>query len=665
VKIWLSLLSGYLVVSAGTAPASIRLPQLLADNMVLQRDAPIALWGWADAGERVAVEFRGSRASTKADGSGRWQVTLPPQRAGGPYEMTLRGSDVVTLRNILIGDVWLASGQSNMQFPLVSQNGFGGVNNAEAEIRTANFPNMRLFQVKRAQARRPRGDVDRAGWVAATPDTVATFSAVAYLFGRELQQRYGIPIGLIDATWGGTPAETWMSSGSLRGFPEFAPSLTREAGLPDTAEAQYEAYVIERNRWYRLHGSEDRGRLDGHAIWAAADFDDSGWPIVTEPQPWPRKAVKDFDGTLWLRKSVDIPPERAGRPLRVHLCAVLQADTTFFNGHLIGETRGERPPRNYEVPGTFVNGGRNVLAVRLTGAYTSGDGFVGMHGEADDLYADFGGESISLAGTWRYQPGPDLADLPDPVPVAEFLTPFPQSPTLLFNGMIAPLTRYRLKGVVWYQGESNVARAAQYRTLFPALIRDWRTAWGYDMPFLFVQLAGFGRDKANPADTPLAELRDAQSAALMLPDTAMATAIDIGDEADIHPKNKQDVAHRLAQAAARTAYHEAVIASGPTFVSLRTEGNDIRVRFANVGSRLKTPEGGAAVRGFAIAGSDRRFLWAVAHIDGPDVIVHNDAIRKPVVVRYDWGNTPNGNLYNEEGLPAVPFRTDRAGSVAP
>jgi sialate O-acetylesterase len=376
-----------------------------------------------------------------------------------------------------------------MQFPMAAKQGFGGISGAEQEIREAVFPRIRLFLIQHTAARQPKTDVVSSGWTAVTPRTVGDFSAVAYLFGRELHQRYRVPIGLIDASWGGTPAEAWSSAESLENFAEFQAALAREARLAAADDRAYDAYLVKRNAWYAEHGKEDRGRIDGHDLWASADYADSHWPRTIEPQPWPRKAVKDFDGTMWFRKVIDIEDSLAGKPLHLHLGKMLQADTTYFNGYKVGETQGDQTDRDYAVPASDVKPGRNLIAVRLAGAYDSGDGFVGMHGDSADLYVEVSGATLSLAGFWSYQPGPDLAALPEPPPAAEFHAPFPQAPALLFNGMIAPLTFYGLKGVIWYQGESNVGRAEQYRTLFPALIRDWRRAWHADFPFLFDSLS--------------------------------------------------------------------------------------------------------------------------------------------------------------------------------
>jgi len=656
-----ALLAGLLLAS-GVASADIRLPRLVGDNMVLQRDAPVRLWGWADPGERVHIEFRNQSVTATADAAGAWAATLAPLKAGGPYRMRLTGKHAITLGNILVGDVWLASGQSNMQFPMRQQGGFGGVVNAESEVSAAYFPGIRLFMVKQDIALVPRDDVSSPGWQAATPATVASFSAVAYLFGRELHRRHRVPIGLIESNWGGTSAESWMSAAALRRFPYFSAAIDSEARIDSHARAAFDDYLEQRNDWYRLHGREDRGRVQGQDLWAAPDYPASDWPSISEPQPWPRKASKEFDGTMWFRKSIDVPANLSGTPLQLHLSHLLQSDSTYFNGALVGQSAGESVERSYSVPAQLVRPGSNLITVRIAGEYASGDGYVGMLGEASDLYARIGSLTLPLAGTWSYQPGPDLSALPEPPPLAQFMTRFPQAPSVLYDAMIAPLVAFRIKGVIWYQGEANTKRAAQYRALFPGLIRDWRSQWGYDFPFLFVQLAGYGPDMSQPADYAWAQLREAQTAALALPGTGMAVAIDIGDAADIHPRNKQAVAHRLALAAERVAYAQPIVAAGPSYRSMQIEGARIRLKFSNTGSGLCIRDSNGTANliahGFAIAGSDGRFVWAQATLQGNEVLVYSDAVPVPVAVRYDWGNTPDGNLYNRQGLPAVPFRTD-------
>jgi sialate O-acetylesterase len=651
-----------LLIGADAAQSEIRLPKLVGDHMVLQRDAPVRLWGWAEPGEPVQIDFQGLRVTARAAADGRWEAVIGPYSAGGPYEMSLHGRNQITLHDILIGDVWLASGQSNMEFPL--QRGeaawMTGVNHAASELANANHPRIRLFHVHHKIALQPAVDVEADPWTAATADTVGPFSAVAYLFGRELHERYQIPIGLIESNWGGTLAEAWVSGGGLKSFPEFQRQLDGLSHVDARAGAdEVAAYTRARAGWSASHGSDDRGRNGGRDLWVAPDFDDRAWPRIAEPQTRREAALKGFDGAVWFRKAVELPGALQGQTLLLHLAGSVNHDDTYFNGEKIGETQGWDRPREYLVPGRLVRGGRNVIVVRQTGL----DGYLGMFCEPENLKLEAGGTAIPLAGEWAYQPGPDLSGLPAPpafVAIASDLN----SPTVLFNGMIAPLTPYRIKGAIWYQGESNAGdlrQAEQYRTLFPALIEDWRSRWGYPLPFLFVQLAGFGPNRPEPAEYPWAILREAQAMTLALPHTGMATAVDLGDEHDIHPRNKQDLAHRLALVAAKQVYGENLVDSGPAYRSMAVEGDRIRIRFSGLGSGWVVRDRYGYVRGFEIAGADGRFAWAQARREGGDIVVFAAAVPKPVAVRYDWSNTPDGNLYNQEGFPALPFRTGGPG----
>lgn len=465
------------LVSTLGAHATVRLPALVGDHMVLQRNAPVPVWGWAAPGEQVTVLFRGQRYSATPAATGRWQVSLPAQPAGGPYTMTIQGQNTLTVQDILVGDVWLASGQSNMELPLRDKNApapgaYPLVLNAEQEVAAATFPQIRQFTVKKTVAYQPQTESEGSGWQVCSPATAGSFSAVGYFFARALYQRYQVPIGLLSSPWGGTPAEAWVSAEALGQLPDFKAKVAN----------------------------------------------------LTAPE-------KDAQNT----------------------------------------------------------------------------------------------------------------------------------PTVLYNAMIAPLLPYALAGVIWYQGESNVGRAAQYRTLFPTLIRDWRARFGQPaLPFLFVQLANFTKPLQLPAESAWAELREAQAQALALPRTGMAVAIDLGEAADIHPADKQDVGYRLALVARQVAYGDKqVVAAGPTYQSMRVEGGQVRVKFANAGAGLQLRTGTTTPTGFAVAGADHQFHWAAATLAGSEVVLTCAAVPAPVAVRYDWADNPSGNLYNRDGLPAAPFRTDQ------
>ncbi|MEZ4849960.1 MAG: sialate O-acetylesterase [Bacteroidia bacterium] len=633
-----------------TLQANIQLPALVGDNMVLQQNEKINLWGWADVNEKVSVEFPGQEWSTQTGKDGKWEIVLNPMKAGGPYEMTIKGKNVIVLKNILIGEVWLASGQSNMEWPLYN------INDAKEEIESANFPQIRLFTVEKKYAFQPQKDIISKGWQVCSPATVDSFSAVAYLFGRELHQRYKVPIGLIHSSWGGTPAQTWTSQEGLKPFPELAEKAQFVANISDS---EFETYQKSKANWIENSGTIDRGRTRGASSWADKEMSTSGWAKMTQPSLWyDHLDLKRFGGTIWFRKEVHIPPKSAGKAIEVSLGNILLQDSAFFNGYFIGTNTGYDPKRNYPVPGHLVKSGSNMIALRITGVSEFG----GIIGDPRDMYITVGDQKISLEGEWLYKTGPDLSTMPQLKGVSDFSETMPQSPTLLFNGMLAPLIPYTIKGVIWYQGESNadnMEEADQYYTLFPAMIKDWRKQWSYDFPFLFVQLAGYKPDHPEPADYPWADLREAQAQTLALPHTGMATTIDIGEVDDIHPRNKQDVAHRLALAARKIAYGEDIIASGPTFSSMKIEGDKIRLKLDNIGSGLwvKGSKYGY-VKGFAIAGKNKKFVWAQAWLEGDEIIINAKKIKAPVAVRYNWGNSPDGNLYNREELPAVPFRTD-------
>lgn len=634
------------------ARAIVRVPKLVGDHMVLQRDKPLQLWGWADAGEAVTVTFRGKSYPAKTGGlGGKWMVTLPAQPAGGPYEMTIKGQNTLQIKDILLGDVWLASGQSNMEWPL-RQN----VVNFKQEIAQANFPRIRLLNVQDATAAAPQAEFGSEGWQVCSPETVGGFSAVAYFFGRDLHQQYKVPIGLISSEWGGTVAEAWTSGAALRKLPEFAPQVAalESATGPARQQADYKAALAA---WKKSPASQDRGLVPGQPSWVDPAYATTSWPTMQVPGLWEGQTdhpeLSAFDGIIWLRKEITLPAAAAGQPLTLVLAQIDDSDSTWFNGVLVGTTNGYALPRRYTVPAAAVRAGRNVLTVRVVD--TGGGG--GVWGKPEELYLKTAAQTVPLAGAWQYQTAYEPASIPK--------NPFPggtqNQPTMLYNAMIAPLVPYALKGVIWYQGESNAERAYQYRTLFPALIQDWRTQFKQpELPFLFVQLASFGPQQDQPADYAWSELREAQLMTLAQPRTGMAVALDLGNPKDIHPLNKQDVGHRLALEARRVAYDDkAVISTGPVYKSMAVEGNRIRLQFDKVGDGLVLKDGsGPYLKGFAIAGADRKFVWAQGKLEGNTLVLSSDQVPQPVAVRYAWGNSPFVNLYNKENLPASSFRTD-------
>lgn len=653
-KLFRLALTLLIFIFAGVVRAEVRLPSIVSDNMVLQQGMKIPIWGRASPRERVTVTFNDKASNTIADAHGRWQIWIGPLKAAGPSELTVKGDNVLTIRNVLVGEIWLCSGQSNMEWPLVNT-----VNGNEA-VAQANHPEIRLFTVEHHTAALPLEDV-QGRWVVTTPEEAANFSAVGYFFGRELYRRLKVPIGLIDSSWGGTPAEAWTSHEALLSSPQLKPILddyeSSLNALPQTKEAYLRALVQWEDQ--NLHiDAGNKGEALGYADPLSATTD---WQTMDLPKQFETAGLV-IDGAVWFRRVVEIPPSWAGKDLVLNLPPIDDHDITYFNGQKIGSTGRETPnsymvPRKYAVPGSLVHAGRSVVAVRVFDS--AGEGGFSRGGTMSIELSDVGdSQAISLRGPWDYKvelalepKRPDWGTRPEAVGVSN-----QNNPSVLYNAMIAPLVPFGIRGVIWYQGESNAGRAYQYRTLFPILIRSWRSARGRDFPFYFVQLANWHASKAEPDESDWAELREAQAMTLREPDTGMAVTIDIGDENDIHPRNKLDVGRRLAAWALSQTYGQSLMPSGPLFEAASIKGNTIRIRFKH-GAGLKTIDGGP-VKGFAIAGEDRRFVWADARIEGDTVIVSNENIPNPVAVRYGWADNPIVNLYNKAGLPASPFRTD-------
>jgi sialate O-acetylesterase len=631
------------------ATAQIKLPAIFSDNMVLQRNAKIPIWGMAKPGQQITVKIHQQSKMATTDRDGRWRVDLAAMPAGGPYELTVSGSETITFKNVMIGEVWLCSGQSNMEMPMVSN--WATVNNFQAEVAAADYPELRLFIAKRAKSTKPRADVESEGWKMCDSTSVKNFSATAYFFGRHLQQKLGVPVGLIQSAWGGTVVEAWTSSATLKTVPDMSGFIKLLETSPSDSIFDESAFSAKMAAWNHQLDEMDAAASKNGTSWNHPDFDDSAWPKMLLPQPWERASLPAFDGIMKFRKVIRLPESFSKQNLQLNLGPIDDADVTYFNGVQVGAMSIYNQHRHYRVPADLLKSGENVIAVRVLD--TGGNG--GLYGkpEALNLLKD-STQAFSLAGEWRYQLGVDLQNLP-PLPVPPNT---PNRPTVLYNAMIAPLVPYAVRGAIWYQGESNAGRAYQYRTLFPLLIKDWRARWAQgDFPFLFVQLANYQPVAKEPADDDWAELREAQAMALSLPKTGMAVTIDIGDANDIHPGNKQDVGYRLALNARRLVYSENIAYSGPIYKSMKIEGNRIRLFFDHAQEGL-TSKGGDKLQGFAIAGEDRKFVWAEAMIDGKTVVVSSPQVAKPAAVRYAWAINPVCNLYNRAGLPASPFRTD-------
>lgn len=632
-----------LALIALPATAQIRLPKLVGDGMVLQRDTKIRIWGWAAPGEQVATEFLGKTYNATATPDGKWEITLPAQKAGGPHEMTLKASNTITLRDILIGDVWVCSGQSNMEMAMM------GIRDKYAgDIASSENKFIRQFLVPRKHIfSRPMHDLSGGSWVSADPTTVLQFTAVGYFFARDLYDKYKVPIGLINATLGGSRTESWMSFESLKPYP----TLYEEAQKFQDTTNIIKTNEEDRTRiaeWNQRSRATDAAYADPAGPWSKADFDDSQWEEIEIPSLWANSPLGQMNGVVWFRRSFDVPASLAGKAAKLPFGNIVESDSVFINGKFIGGRPSQYIPRNYNIPEGLLKAGKNTIAVRVVCPSGNG-GFV-----PQKEYAITGEtKKIDLSGKWKYKVGAKMETLVGP----SFIQ---WRSTGLYNGMISPLLPYAIKGVLWYQGESNIGREKQQVTLFQDLIKSWRAKWNVgDFPFLFVQLPNFNEAHQEPSDGGWARFREAQNAALSLPNTGMAVTIDVGEWNDIHPANKKDVGLRLALAAQKVAYKDKnVVYSGPIYDGMQVKGNKVIVSFKHVGSGL-TARGGNNVKQFAIAGADKKFVWAEARIENGNVVVWSDSVEKPVAVRYAWADNPEGaNLFNKEGLPASPFRTD-------
>ncbi|MBP7504655.1 MAG: hypothetical protein KA780_04360 [Prolixibacteraceae bacterium] len=623
--------------------ADVRLPRIFSSHMVLQQEQPLPVWGWASPRERITVTMGTTTQRTMAGKDGKWKVTLPARKAGGPFTLTVSGKNRITLEDILIGEVWICSGQSNMEWPLAS------VNNAAEEIATADFPEIRLFQVPKKVAQLPLDDLDAGEWTICTPATVERFSAIGYLFGRQLHQDLKVPIGLINSSWGGTVAETWISGETISKDPDFAQPLRNLLDFDLTSfEEQKKASLRQ------LFGgeipTEDKGVVNGEPVWNAIDLNDGSWKSLIAPKYWEEQGYADVDGIGWYRKEITLNEEQTNTNVTLHLGKVDDSDITWINGIEIGRTEGlYDKDRIYTIDKKLLKPGKNMLVVRVDD--TGGNG--GIWGDPKDQFLAIGKEKVDISGDWKFRISRAVIGSVSLGPNSH--------PTLLFNGMIAPLVPYPIKGAIWYQGESNTGRALQYQRIFPALITDWRTHWQQgDFPFLFVSLANFMAPPQQPGESSWAELREAQTKTLALPQTGMAVTIDIGDAKDIHPRNKQDVARRLALNALKIAYGKEIIYSGPLFRSVSFSAGKATVTFDHSGSGLTAKDRYGYVKGFTLAGTDGVHHWAQARITGKNQVeVSCDKVPAPVAVRYGWADNPDDvNLYNSAQLPANPFRSD-------
>ena len=649
---------GFIVLAVSlTATAAesggLKLASLFTDNMVLQQGRKNPVWGKAQDGAKILVELNGKKAETEAE-NGKWMVKLPSMKQGGPYTMKVAsGNQTVELKNVLIGEVWVASGQSNMEF------GLSGAVNGTAEAAAAKYPNIRFFTVERATSTTPLDSV-RGTWVECNPKNAPAFSAVAYFFARKLATEDGLNVGIIHTSWGGTPAEAWTDEETLRSDPEFASLLGLLESFKNSPNLGKQEIQKKMEEWEKFWDGVFATNDELGRGWADPAADLSGWTKTDQPKDG--SVLSTIDGVVWYRRDVEIPEAWAGKDLTLKLGPIDDYDISYFNGREVGRIYKDTPnwyitPREYTVPAALVRPGRNTIAVRVVDNWLGG-GFGGDPGamqiQVKDGSAD---QAAALAGPWMTKTAFQFDTKRDPVRPEQGNES--QVSTLLYNAMISPLIPYGIRGSIWYQGESNASRFVQYRKLFPAMIECWRRAWGEGaFPFYFVQLANYMKRADVPTESEWAGLREAQSMTLKLKNTGMAVIIDIGDAGNIHPTNKQDVGKRLALWAEAKVYGKRDIEySGPLFRKMKVKGGRAFLAFDHAKGGLAA-QGGGRLEGFAIAGADGRFVWADAEIDGERVVVSSPGVREPKAVRYGWADNPAVNLINRAGLPASPFRTD-------
>lgn len=621
--------------------ANVSLPRIFGDNMVLQRNVPVPVWGWADANEKIEVRFNNQVKTVKAGKDGRWTLRLDPENAGGPYTLIIKGKNLIQITNVLVGEVWICSGQSNMEWTV------GQSMNAKEEIEDAGIPFIRHIKISKTISSLPNDDFTSGTWEVCDSSTVADFTGVGYFFARRIYDELKIPVGLINASWGGTNIETWISREAFESSDEFKEMIAAmpKINLDSLSKLNVQASEL------RIEKLQSVKFKDLNAdLFKEASFDDSKWPELNQPQLWEQQSIGELDGVVWLRKTVNLSETDSKKNALLELSKIDDYDITYVNGIKVGNTNQWDLKRSYPIPSGILKEGENVIAIRVI----DNGGGGGIYGDSADLKLTLDGSPITLSGNWKFQ-----------VESVKKTTNENSLPSLCYNAMINPLIPFAFQGVLWYQGESNAGRAYQYRIAFPLLINDWRQKWGKPaMPFYFVQLATFNTAGNSNEGCGWAELREAQSLTLQLPNTGMCVTTDVGNPWDVHPVNKQEVGKRLAAIALNDLYDKNMICSGPTFKSMEINGNNIILSFDNIGSGLFTPDKYGYIKGFELAGNDSIFYFAKAFILENKVILSSEKVDNPVAVHFGWvGDASDCNLFNIEGFPAVPFRTDEWKTV--
>jgi sialate O-acetylesterase len=643
---FVSLLSIFSIFSAS---GQLRTARVFADHMVLQRDKPAPVWGWAKPGETITVALNGQSKRAKTDRTtGRWRVELDPMPAGGPYALDISssGGDRLSISDVLVGEVWLCSGQSNMEWTVAESA------NAAAEIRRGSHPTIRHFKVAHDVQLGPQDDIPTESsktWVVCSPATVGEFTAVGYAFARAIREKIGedVPVGLLHSSWGGSQVEGWISRSAMQNNEVF-----RAYGSALPADWAAANALLEQRVLHHCFGPEgQKPSAEVEATYTQAGFDFEKWPAGYAPGAWDWQGIWAFRGRGYMARYIDLPADLAGAEATLFLGKNDQLMEVFVNGQLI-ERGTQRGVIKVKVPKNILKSGKNALMLHIGSQSDPEWWAMGLHGSGSDIRLDIGGESLPLDGDgWQNMPAWNQR--------YSFARLNNNLGTTIFNAMIHPLVPYGVRGVLWYQGESNASRAYEYRESFPLLIKDWRKQWDETLPFYFVQLSSFGDNQNSNLGSNWAELREAQTLALRLPETGMAITTDIGDADDIHPTNKQDVGRRLANLALSDVYAVASPRS-PSFRSVVWEAASAILIFDETGEGLVARDKFGYVRGFEVAGEDRKFHYAQAQIiNGNQIVVLHPEGQKPVAVRYAWADAPtDANVFNSAGLPLGTFRTD-------
>lgn len=623
-----------LLLALSQMMAQLSVPSFFSDHMVLQREKPINIWGTANVGERISVTLGNAQKSTRTDKNGKWSVSFPPMQAGGPYTLNVRSpKQTLSFADILIGEVWICSGQSNMEFRLRS------ANHATEEIAAANYPQIRSFNVIQEMGHTPKTDL-KGKWEVCSPASASDFSAVGYFFARELYQKLNIPIGFINSSWGGTDIETWISMEVMDHFPKYEKPLSR------MRSSEFEEYIKHSDKVKKEFEQAIINEPGEKEKWYSGNTSTENWKEHIVPSLWSNEELSGIDGVVWFTYQFSIPANCLGQDAELSLGTIDDDDITWVNGHEVGRTVGYDLKRLYKIPAKVLKE-QNTITIKISD-YRGGGG---LYGPKDEVYLKVNNRIFPLCDNWKYKVAVSSAQY-------DYVEYGPNAfPSLLFNAMIHPLVGLGMKGVIWYQGENNAARANEYIDLFPALIKDWRSRWNSEFPLYWVQLANFMSPAKQPSESHWANLRDAQSKTLALPHTGQAVIIDIGEENDIHPRNKQDVGKRLALHALHNDYgYNSIVCTGPVFQSVKRIGNTLEITFDTCEEKLVAHNKYGYLSGFAIAGTDGKYQWAQAKIENNKVIVWNTEIQQPVSVRYAWGDNPDdANLYNSANLPASPF----------